>query len=186
MVTYYETEGSYAGRATYLRRPEPDAPGGIVASEYVDLSNVTFRWRGCGGADQYVIEVSPTPDFKRNETWVDVIYQPTGTDMQLFTKTYTNVLKDASSGTVVAELANVAPGGTLYWRVGARNRTDVPGPFPAMPSPQMDGPKNTRYIYCDMSQYFSFMTLPDIEPPPPDTGGDGTGDGTTPPAPPSI
>ncbi|HET6454063.1 MAG TPA: hypothetical protein VFI02_06620 [Armatimonadota bacterium] len=183
VVTYWETQGSYAGRATYLRRPECDAPGGIVASEYVDLSNVTFSWRGCAGADQYVIEVSPTPDFKRDETWVDVVYQPTPADLQLFTKTYT--LRDADSGTTVAELANVLAGGTLYWRVGARNRTDAPGPYPAGPSPQVDGPKNTRYMYCDMNQYYSFMTLPDMPEPPPDSDGGDNG-GNTPPSPPSL
>lgn len=185
VVTYWETEGSYAGRATYLRRPECDAPGGIVASEYVDLSNITFSWRGCAGADQYVIEVSPTPEFTRDETWVDVIYQPTPNDLQLFTKTYINVLRDADTGTTVSELAGVSRGDTLYWRIGARNRTDVPGPFPAMPSPQMDGPKNTRYIYCDMNQYYSFMTLPDMPEPPPDSDGGDTG-GDTPPSPPSL
>lgn len=186
VITYWETEGSYAGRATYLRRPEPDSPGGTVTADFVDLTNVTFRWRGSGGADQYVIEISPTPDFKRSETWVDVIYQPTAADLQLFTKTYTNVLKNASTGAVVTELQNVPPGGTLFWRVGARNRTDTPGPYPAGPSAQVDGPKNTRYIYCDLSQYFSFMTLPDMPEPPPDTGGGGTGGDTAPPAPPSI
>ena len=168
-VTYWETEAVYAGRATYLNRPECDSPGGMVASDYADLSNITFRWRGSAGADQYVIEVSPTPDFKRDETWVDVIYQPTAADQQLFTKTYANVLKDADTGAVVSELANVPAGGTLYWRVGARNRMDTPGPYPAGPSPQVDGPKNTRYIYCDMSQYYSFMTLPDLPGPPPDS-----------------
>ena len=186
LVTYWETEGSYAGRATYLRRPEPDSPGGSVTSEFVDLTNVTFRWKGSGGADQYIIEVSPTPDFKRDETWIDVIYQPTAADLQLFSKTYANVLKDVDTGAVVSELANVPAGGTLYWRVGARNRMDTPGPYPAGPSPQVDGPKNTRYIYCDMSQYYSFMTLADLPEPPPDTGGDDTGDDTTPPAPPSL
>ena len=182
--TYWETAPVYAGQATRVRRPEPDAPGGIVTADYVDLTSVTFRWRGSGGADQYVIEISPTPDFRRDETWVDVIYQPTSTDLQLFSKTYTNVLKDASTGEIVPELASVSPGGTLYWRVGARNSEDIPGPIPAGPSPQLDGPKNTRYIYCDMSQYFSFLTLPDGPPPPPDDGGDDDGGDVPPPPPP--
>lgn len=175
--TYWETAPVYAGQATRVRRPEPDVPGGIVTADYVDLTSVTFRWRGSGGADQYVIEISPTPDFRRDETWVDVIYQPTAADQQLFSKTYTNVLDGAT------ELAEVPPGGTLYWRVGARNSEDIPGPIPAGPSPQLDGPKNTRYIYCDMSQYFSFLTLPDGPPPPPDDGGDDDG-GDVPPHPP--
>ena len=186
VITYWETEGSYAGRATYLVRPQCDSPGGTVTAEYVDLTNVTFRWRGSGGADQYVIEISPSSSFVRDHTWVDVIYQPTSADGQLFTKTYTNVLKDSSSGTVVTELASVPAGGTVYWRVGARNRMDVPGPCPALPTPQVSGPKNTRYIYSDMNQYFSFMTLPDMPEPPPDTGGGDNGGGDIPPPPPPL
>jgi hypothetical protein len=188
VVTYWETQPVYAGRATYTSRPVTESPGGTVTSDYVDLTNVTFEWRGAAGADQYVIEISTSPDFKRSETWVDVIYQPTSQDGTLFTKTYTNVLKNADTGATVTELANVPAGGTLFWRVGARNRTDSPGPIPAgLQYAQVSGAKNTRYIYSDPSLQYSFMTLPDMPGPPPsggDTGG-GTG-GDTPPAPPGI
>ncbi len=185
VVTYWETDPVYAGRATYISRPVLEAPGGIVATDYVDLSNVTFEWRGSGGADQYVIEVSTTPDFARDQTWVDVVYQPTPAEGQLFTKTYTDVLKDSATGQVVLELAGVPPGGTLYWRVGARNRLDQPGPYPAGPSPQVSGPKSTRYIYTDQTQIYMFMTLPDLPGPPPDEGDDG-GEPPTPPPPPPL
>jgi hypothetical protein len=190
VVTYWETQPVYAGRATYLSRPVPESPGGTVTSDYVDLANVTFEWRGAAGADQYVIEVSTSPDFKRSETWVDVIYQPTSQDGTLFTKPYTNVLKNADTGAIVTELAHVQPGQTLFWRVGARNRTDSPGPIPSgLQYAQVSGPKNTRYIYSDPSLQYSFMTLPDMPGPPPSDDGSGSGSGgggDTPPAPPGI
>lgn len=187
IVTYWETDPVFAGRATYVLRPAPESPGGTTAQEYVDLTNVTIQWRGSNGADQYAIEISTSPDFKRNETWVDVIYQPTGQDGQLFSKTYTNVLKNADTGQIVTELANVPLGGTLFWRVGARNRADNPGPYPAGPSPMVSGPKNTRYIYSDPSMVYMFMTLPEMPGPPPDDGSSGGGDdGTTPPGPPPL
>jgi hypothetical protein len=187
IVTYWETDPVSAGRATYLLRPAPESPGGSTAQDYEDLTNIVFQWRGSSGADQYVIEISTTPDFKRNETWVNVIYQPTSQDGQLFSKTYTNVLKNADTGQIVTELANVQPGGTLFWRVGARNRADKPGPYPAGPSPLLSGAKNTRYIYSDQSMVYMFMTLPDMPDPPPDDGsGGGTDDGTTPPPPPPL
>ncbi|MCX6377344.1 MAG: Ig-like domain-containing protein [Armatimonadetes bacterium] len=183
VVTYWETDPVSAGRATFLLRPAPESPGGTTAQDYEDLTNITFQWRGSGGADEYVIEISTSPDFRRNETWVDVIYQPTSQDGQLFSKTYTNVLKNADTGQVVSELANVPAGGTLFWRVGARNRADKPGPYPAGPSPLVSGAKNTRYIYSDQSMVYMFMTLTDMSGPPPDDGGD---DGTTRPPPPPL
>lgn len=187
VITYWETDPAPCGRATLVSRPVPESPGSTVPTEYIDLANITFQWRGSAGADQYVIELSPSPDFKRSETWVDVIYQPTAQDSTLFTKTYTNVLKNATTGQVVTELANVKPGDTLYWRVGARNRLDTPGPVPALPTPQISGPKNTRYMYNDSSLIHMFMTVPDLPGPPPDSGTGGTdsgGGGSNPPPPP--
>jgi hypothetical protein len=183
--TYWETSPAYAGMATFLNRPVCDSLGGTVASGAEDLSNLTFAWNGSAGADQYVIEVSSTPDFPRDKTWVNTIYQPTSQDGVLFTKTYTNILKNADSGVVVPELADVPAGGTIYWRVGARNRLDTPGPIPAGPSPMVSGAKNTRYIYSDPNTNFMFSTFPDLPAQPPvDTGGGTGGDGTNPPPPP--
>ena len=163
---YHESAPVYAGRATCLSRPVLLAPGGVVPTDYVDLASVTFEWEGSGGADRYVIEVSATPAFARDQTWVDVM--PTTAQAPLFAKSYTDVLKNSATGEVVPELAGVPPGGMLYWRVGARNRLDQPGPYPAGPSPQVSGSKNTRYIYTSQTQIYMFMTLPDLpEPPPP-------------------
>ena len=185
VTTYWETDPVKAGVATYVTRPVLEEPGGIVAQDYEDLSDITFRWQGSAGADQYAIEVSSTPTFQRDKTWVDSFYQVTAQDGTEFTKTYTNIIKNADTGQIVTELSDVPAGGTLYWRVGARNSRDEPGPYPANPSAKLKPPKDTRYIYSDPSLVYSFMTLPDMPGPPPED--DGSGDsGDDPPSPPPI
>ncbi len=185
IVTYWETSPAPAGMATFVNRPVCESPGGTVASDFVDLTNVTFAWKSSAGADQYVIEVSSTPDFIRSKTWVNTIYQPSSQDGITYTKSFVNVLKNADTAAVVPELSSVQPGDTLFWRVGARNRLDTPGPIPAGPSPTVSGAKNTRYIYSDPNMNFMFMTLPDLpNPPPVDPGGGSGGGGENPPPPP--
>jgi len=174
-ISYWEANGVSAGRATYLTRPALQSPGSVVPSEYVDLSNVTFVWEGSGGADAYVIEVSTTPSFARDKTWVGHVFHPTNADGTIISKTFVGVLSTSP------ELADLPGGTVLFWRVGARNSQDVPGPYPAGPSPTLDGEKNTRYIYTRMSDIFTFMTPGDGPPPPPDDGG-----GDEPPPPPPF
>ena len=174
-ANYQESKPIYAGQATYLSRPVCDRPGGLSPTEYVLLDYVTFMWYGSQAADQYVIEVSPTPGFQREATWVGKVDQPTNVDYAYLMKTFVGVLSEAP------ELSNLPGGSTLYWRVGARNSQDDIGPVPAGPSPAADGEKDTRYIYSQ--DVFGFMTLADIPPPPPDDGGDDDG-GDVPPHPP--
>lgn len=191
-ATYWETDPILAGRATYVSRPVCERPGSAVPSQIVDLSNVTFEWRGSQGADTYVIEVSSDSWFSRDKTWVDVVYRPTAQDGTLYTQTYTNVLRNnsVSPAITVPELRDVPPGGTVYWRVGARNRIDSPGPFPAGGLHALaSGPKNTRYIYSTPDEVFCFMTLDSEPPPPPGDGGSGGDDGggdDLPPPPPTL
>lgn len=180
VITYWETTPAYAGCATYLQqRPELVYPGDITGTQMVDLSEVRFDWKGCRKADLYQIEVSTSPEFIRDQTWVKQVYQPVTQDGQFITRTFTNELNTCP------ELRNVQPGQMLYWRVGARNSQDRPGPVPAGPTPTLSGSKNTRYIYSDPHEVFMFMKLetPDL---PPDTGGgDDGGDGDSPPPIPS-
>jgi len=178
-LTYYETTPAFAGRATYIMRPIPVAPGGTTPTDYIQLDNVTFEWEGSQSADLYRIECSTGPDFRRNETWCTDVYAPTSADGVLHTKTFANVLNNAQ------ELANLPAGSVVYWRVGARNRSDTPGPYPAGPSPSVGDPKNTRFIYSAPDQVFSFMIPGEAPGPPPGDGGDGDG-GTQPPPPPSF
>jgi hypothetical protein len=179
-VVYQSTTQVAAGKATFLNRPVPVSPGGMT-SVGPDLSSVTFQWQGCAGADSYVIEVSTKPSFRRNKTWVGEVFMPTLHDGMPCAQTYTSVLSKAR------ELKRVAPGATLYWRVGARNRSDNPGPLAAGPSPKADGEKDTCYIYNDPAQTQTFTTgddgggNPPPPPPPPPGGG-----GDNPPPPPGI
>ena len=160
-ITYWETALLYAGRATYFQqRPRMLHPGDTTGTQYVGLDDVRFEWEGCRSADLYVIEVSSSWEFKRDQTWVGKVYQPTSEDGALCSKTFTNVLN------VCPELRNVGAGEILYWRVGARNSQDRPGPYPAGPSPAFSGEKNTRYIYSDPNEIFMFQTLGGVPPPP--------------------
>lgn len=171
-ATYWETTPVYAGRATYVARPVSVSPGSTSGGDYVDLSDVTFEWEGSENANQYVLEVSTSPYFERDQTWVGQVYQATSQTGQSCTQAYEDVLSEAS------ELADLAAGTTLYWRVGARNSQDTPGPYPAGPSPMLSGAKSTRYIYSDPSDLFMFSTVDVPEAPDEDDGG------SEPPSPP--
>jgi hypothetical protein len=139
-ITYWETSPVSAGRATYLSRPVPVSP---MNGEHTSLDEVTFEWEGSGGANVYVIEASTAPTFARDDTWVATLSAPTSSDGQAFSRTFMNTLSAAP------ELAGIDPDGTLYWRIGARNSSDQPGPYPAGPSPALEGDKMTRYIYSE-------------------------------------
>ncbi|MHB1190932.1 MAG: hypothetical protein ACYC08_08845 [Armatimonadota bacterium] len=149
--TYWETDPVYAGRATMVIQPVPSTPG---TGDTVDLSDVTFTWEGSLGADEYVIEVSANHTFPRDTTWVSgPFFQPTSADGQILTKRFSG----SSALSVSSELSGIASGTTLYWRVGARNSQDSPGPYPAGPSPANGGAKSTRFIYSAAS------TMPIVE-----------------------
>jgi hypothetical protein len=154
---YYETTPMDAGRATFLQRPVQVAPGSATGEDYADLNDITFEWLGCRGADTYCIEVSTSPSFERDQTWVAQLYQPTASADMPISRTFTDVLS------VSTELAGLPDETPLYWRVGARYSLDRPGPYPAGPSAQLTGSKNTRYIYSDPLEVFIFKTL--SEPP---------------------
>jgi hypothetical protein len=177
--TYWETSPVPAGRATYLQqRPVCRFPGDVSGTQYVDLGDVRFEWEGCRSANEYVIEVSTSPQFKRDETWCKKVYQSTAQDGMLIQKDFVNELSTGS------ELQNVQPGDSLFWRIGARNNQDNPGPYPAGPTPCLEGEKNTRYIYSDPNEQFMFMKLETPSEPPSDGGDDGGDDDDNPPGPP--
>ncbi|MHB0999354.1 MAG: hypothetical protein ACYC27_08905 [Armatimonadota bacterium] len=169
--TFWETVPVYCGQATVLDRPESIAPGGTVTSETVALSDITFRWRGSMSADQYVIEMCPYPDFRRDATWVKQYFQPTSNSNETFTKSvYYDVAHDpdglrawVADMQKIGKLTEADP--VVYWRVGARCSRDVPGPYPSGDQyAQKDGAKNTRYIYSDPNLLFSFNTDDDVPP----------------------
>ena len=120
-------------------------------SEDVDPKEILFSWLAAEGANAYRIEVSTDPTFRdRSRTFVSE-----------------EILSTAVGGTPVsppnrinietallARLGLVGRRVTLYWRVGARNLNDNPGPIP--------GPGGLRYVW---SRPFEFTTQ-ELPPPP--------------------
>jgi hypothetical protein len=118
--------------------------------ESVNPSEARFSWLAAEGANAYRVEVSLDPTFRdRNRTFVSP-----------------EILSTAAGGSPVStERINLETGllnrlglvgqrVTLYWRVGARNLYDDPGPIP--------GPGGLRYVW---SRPFEFTTQ-DLPPSP--------------------
>jgi hypothetical protein len=130
-----------SGQATVLLPVQLLTP--LQRSEDVDPKDVRFSWLAAEGANAYRVEVSTDPTFRdRNRTFV------------------TNEIPSTAVGgsPVSTERINLETGllnrlgltgqrVTLYWRVGARNLGDNPGPLP--------GPGGLRYVW---SRPFEFTT----------------------------
>ena len=141
-VTYRESDKSWTGFATPLTQPVLLSPAN--GSQDVKLNSVTFEFRTVPGAQAYRVEVSTDPTFqnKSQSFYTDEVVLPAGA-----TVTIRNVnLRTRFAGAQ-----------RLYWRAGARNINDQPGPAP-WPG---DSRGQYRYIWSDG---FSFMPLE--EPPP--------------------
>jgi hypothetical protein len=108
-----------------------------------DVQSVTqFSWSSVAGADEYIVQISTTPTFARN-TVRDVANVTT--------------LLQGGVSTDPVNISNVFPGvQRLYWRVGARNSADFPGP-------KADPATGQRYVFSRPFQ-FDRVVLP---PPPP-------------------
>ncbi len=130
-----------SGQATVLNPVQLLEP--VQRSEDVNPADVRFSWLATEGANAYRIEVSTDPTFRdRNRTFVS-----------------NEILSTAQGGTPVSSerinletalLNRLGLAGqrvTLYWRVGARNLSDNPGPIP--------GPGGLRYVW---SRPFEFTT----------------------------
>lgn len=173
--SFWETVPAFCGIATILQRPVSVAPGGVVTSETVVLSDITFQWYGSFGADTYVIEMSPFPDFRRSATWVKQFYQPTNQDSTSipFSRTVGFTASTDPDG-VKAWMTDMQKLGKLtvadpvvYWRVGAKSSADKPGPYPSGDvNAQVSGAKNTRFTYSDPNSTFSFNSDDNVPPPP--------------------
>jgi hypothetical protein len=137
-----------SGQATVLLPVQLLTP--VQRSEDVDPKDVRFSWLAAEGANAYRVEVSTDPTFRdRNRTFVS-----------------NEILSTAAGGSPVStERINLETGllnrlglvgqrVTLYWRVGARNLYDDPGPIP--------GPGGLRYVW---SRPFEFTTQ-DLPPSP--------------------
>jgi hypothetical protein len=166
-----QTTPAWAGQCTMLTRPLPVSPGGSASQAVVNLNAVAFQWQGSKGADTYCIEIAPTTQFLRSQTLViNPPEMPTALDGTL--------LKWPSSGTAnlfstpanayvynttyLASYITSNSNALLFWRVGAKNSSDLPGPYPAgdkiTGGAALTGSNNTRYIYTGAIGIFSFLS----------------------------
>jgi hypothetical protein len=96
---------------------------------------------------EYALQVSPDPNFPKNRSriYAKVVRTDSGT---------------LSTGNVAGLLGRLASdfGSTtteFFWRIGARNVADVPGPAP--------DPSGERYVFGNNRRF----TIPGPPPPPP-------------------
>jgi len=115
----------------------------VQRSEDVDPKDVRFSWLAAEGANAYRVEVSTDPTFRdRNRTFVSGEILSTAAGGSPVSTDRINL----ETG-LLARLGLVGQRVTLYWRVGARNLGDNPGPIP--------GPGGLRYVW---SRPFEFTT----------------------------
>jgi len=146
---YAMSDPAYAGRATPLASILASV---LVASTTgqsdVDLNNVDFTWTTVSGANEYIVEATVGSDtrFKSPRFVSSPAYWPPATAGESLS------IEDQNIG---ALFSDVPEGGRIYWRVGAKNNGDTPGP-----------PKSPvrRYIYSGIQSF----VVPEQPPPPPD------------------
>lgn len=111
---------------------------------------VQFSWQSTPGANEYAVELSTRPDF-RNRNQMVVVAR-------------VNTLLQGGVATDPINISALFPGvQRLYWRVGARNAVDVPGPVPDA--------LGERYVFGSQLGINVFQFDRIIPPPPPPGGG---------------
>lgn len=141
-VTYRESDKKWTGFATPLAQPVLLRPAN--GSQDINLRSVDFEFQAVAGAQAYRVEISTDPTFQNKALsfYTNEVMMPAGS-----TITIRNInLSTKFSGSQ-----------RLYWRAGARNIYDQPGPAPWTG----DSKGQYRYIW---SEPFSFV--PVEEPPP--------------------
>lgn len=138
----------------------------------VDLAKFNPTWNSTRGADVFVVEVSTDRTFKNKAVLVQLpmVYStavmtqgvaqtlPASVDL-----TALDVLKrDATFANYVNRVAGSAKP-TLYWRIGARNDADRPGPVDWITSSAGNGDRTYRWVYTGIRSF----TPADMPPPPP-------------------
>lgn len=141
-VTYRESDKQWTGFATPLAQPVLLRPAN--GSQDINLRSVDFEFQAVPGAQAYRVEISTDPTFQNKAL-----------------SFYTNEVMMPAGATITIRNINLSTkfSGTqrLYWRAGARNINDQPGPAPWTG----DSKGQYRYIW---SEPFSFV--PVEEPPP--------------------
>jgi len=154
---YYETERKLAGQATTIQRITVEdmyissGDADVRGDDQVDLRKVNFHWRTRRGADRYCIEVSEEPNFTaalRFWSMPDAVQTDPGSDGVWVNKQVVQQLYDVFYKPAIQ---------TLYWRVGARNSGDNPGPKPP------PGRPTARWIF-GQAKTFTTVESPPVPP----------------------
>jgi hypothetical protein len=131
-----------SGAVTPIPRPQAVGP-----TSDQDLRRVQVSFQSVPGADQYVFEFAQDPSFRNKVVRGPFFTQFTGS------ATTSSDVFDLSG-----DFKNLAAGGRVYFRVGARTSTDEPGPV------ALFTPNGGNYIYSANPISFSKLGTP---PPPP-------------------
>lgn len=166
-VVYVQSRlSNFSGLATPVPRPQIVQPS---SGQQLDLRNVSFSFQGSRGANQYVVEVADNSAFRNKK-------RPTSS-------TQGNPFTSLGTGRITVGPFNLTNSGftareglQLFFRVGARNSNDNPGPLKSETDPNGDA-----FIYSDTG---SFNVIGNPPSPPGVPGAPGTGTGG-PPAPPT-
>jgi len=145
---YYETPREpTTGMATIIRKLLlADLTQPVSGDNEVNpAAGIRFEFKSRRGADTYIIQIATTPNFSSGVIESDVI-------------SYSGSIDDANISTIVPSsrtgvLSAVSSETPVYWRVGARNSLDNPGPVLA-------GGKS--YLFSDPSIFYV-----QLSPPPP-------------------
>ena len=137
----------------------------------VNLASFNPTWFSRQGADEFVLEVSTDRTFSNRSLIQQFPVFSTAPNADGVTQSLSAPVDLRNSGALRRDPTFLnfvngvsgAPKPTIYWRVGARNSADRPGPVHWITRDPKDNDRTFRYIY---SQSRSF-TPADIPPPPP-------------------
>ena len=127
-----------SGPATPIARPQSVGP-----TSDQQLARVRVTFRTVAGADQYVVEFARDPSFSNKVARGPFFASFTGSGTS-----QTDIL-DLSN-----EFKDVASGGRVYYRVGARSSNDNPGPI------ERGTPNGGNYIYSVDNLSFAKLGTP--------------------------
>lgn len=159
-----------SGPVTPVNPVQLASPADGVGS--IDITRFDPRWLSTTGADEYQVEVSTDGTFRNKQLILQLPLKqfasppPNGVQQRLDTVVNLSnnpVLRRDAAFRNWEDGAAGAIRPTIFWRVGARNRQDRPGPVDAMTRNAKSGDMAFRFVY---SQPRSFQPA-DAPPPPP-------------------
>jgi len=173
---FLETDPVASGPATPLNQPTLGTPADTAAN--VDITRqMTFTFNSQIGADEFQLEFSTDRTFtnprliKRIGPVFSTAPNASGVLQSVSVPAFINLAAGTGDPVLMqdpgfAAFVNRVPGAarpTLFWRVGARNSGDRPGPVHALTQRHDDGDRTFRFIYSPVRSF----TPADVPPPPP-------------------